>query len=173
MNKFLTLILAFASTSFAAQIACGGSQSIVNPPNPGTFVCSSVSNPGLAFAITDIFISGSATFEDASSGGPFTFGISVSENSPQISLSTLTIINNALPGTVTFATNSQNLLAGVSLNEFTVTVLRNGSPLPSITTADVFLNFNIGPAAAVPEPGTVALLGSSLLGLVAFARRRK
>jgi hypothetical protein len=62
-----------------------------------------------------------------------------------------------------------NTLAGIRVGLST----KEGDPLPAEGGPDTFFIFNSGLATVTPEPSTVALMATGLIGLAGFVRRRR
>jgi hypothetical protein len=62
-----------------------------------------------------------------------------------------------------------NTAAGVRVGLSTMA----GNPLPAQGGPETFFIFNSGVATVTPEPSTVALMATGLIGLVGFVRRRR
>jgi hypothetical protein len=86
------------------------------------------------------------------------------DNVPKLYLASSYVSGTAISGSWTIANNT---MTGLSLDNYGSYVYRFGS-----TTTDTVTVNLINPAANVPIPGTVALLGLGLVGIGAARRKR-
>lgn len=173
MKKLIVLAMALASFVPAAIIPCVTDQSInggattVNCPG-------ATATPG--FTITGITFQALGSWQDSSFGFTGTSAYSFAENSGDFAAGPL---NGNAAGTN--SANTGVLSAGpvgvslASVSAFTVDATRTvtvGS-VPFNATVSVQYITTETSNNTVPEPGTMALLGSALVGLGLVARRRK
>jgi hypothetical protein len=72
------------------------------------------------------------------------------------------------------AATLQGLIAGLGAANIRVGLsTKEGDPLPAQGGPETFFIFNNGAATVTPEPSTVVLMATGLVGLVGFVRRRR
>jgi hypothetical protein len=182
---FISLVLiGIASLASATPVTCA----VLMSPNTGggsTSVCTVTADAG--FYISSLTLSGTDDYTGYQSGSPtVSFGGTISQTA---GLDT-PFTNPTFCNVITVGVNSVS--CGITVNP-TATVTNTNQAITtyslqlinivnsvaggSVTGASIVLNLDYGqtqiPTGGVPEPATLGLMGSALMGLGLLARRKK
>jgi len=179
MKKLILTLaaLAMASTSQAAFLFCGSNINTVTnqvTTNPTNVNCGSI-DAGAGNLITNVAIRLLGSFNDTVAGnnqvqfdatGPLG-----TTHSIQTAIAPFSGDNGGPSSGGFVAVGTQTLAASVVA---VTTSNLGGLPTPDNTSIAVWLEYNTAPVqTGVPEPSTMALLGSALVGLGVISRRKK
>ena len=181
MKKFVLLFTAMSMASVAqgALLLCALNVNTVNnaaPTNPTNIACGSI-DAGAGNLITTIAIRLLGSFQDAQENTLHQLQFAATNNLSAATHSIQTVGLTDFSGSGGPSSGTGVAQGTQTFGASTVAIQTtniNGGVSPDNASISVWLDYQTAPVqTGIPEPSTMALLGSALVGLGLVARRRK